>query len=297
MTSQADIEAEEEPNWDGWIPVGHYQDLREAYDHALVILAMGEACRVAPTEQAGAYELQAEARAAAGIADELRAYQQETLLPVARPQVHAEWAKYPAGWTLTGIWLLVLVAVFYWQNQDASLADRAASSSVGLIAHGEWWRPFTALFLHADFGHLAGNLLGGLVFATLVARCVGPLRGWLMILACGTMGNVLTSRLTYPEPFVSLGASTAVFAALGILSGFGLVETLRFRARMPWLRIAAPVVAGIILLGWLGGGHDPRTDVLGHVLGYSSGLVAGVAVGVIEEKRAGGKIAAEVAML
>jgi membrane associated rhomboid family serine protease len=40
----------------------------------------------------------------------------------------------------------------------------------------------------------------------------------------------------------------------------------------------------------LGGGHDPHTDVLGHVFGFSSGLIAGAAVGALEEKRSGAAI-------
>ncbi len=123
------------------------------------------------------------------------------------------------------------------------------------------------------------------IWWTLVSRLIGPLLGWTMILACGTLGNAVTSMLTYPHPFVSIGASTAVFAALGILSGVGIAETLRERARLPWVRIMAPVFSGIILLGWLGGGHDPQTDVLGHVFGFSSGLAAGAAVGAFEMKR------------
>lgn len=181
--------------------------------------------------------------------------------------------------------MLVLMAAFYWQGEDSSLVERAASSSVGFIGRGEWWRPFTGLFLHADLGHLVGNLVGGAIFGTLVARLIGPLLGWSTILASGTLGNIITSALTYPQPFNSIGASTAVFAALGILSGVGITETLRERARLPWLRIMAPVFAGIILLGWLGGGHDPHTDVLGHVFGFSSGLAAGAAVGAFEAKR------------
>ena len=271
--------------WDGWVQVGHYPTLEQAYDHGLVILAMGEACRVVEAEAPGEFDLHAEARPAAGISGELDAYGREMALPAERQPAASEWPRHSPGWWFCGIWMMALIAVFYWQDRDASLVERAASSSVGLIGRGEWWRPFTALFLHADLGHLAGNLLAGMVFATLVARSVGPLRGWAMILGCGTLGNIITSRITYPEPFVSLGASTAVFAALGILSGLGIVETLRDRARLPWVRISAPFLAGIILLGWLGGDHGARTDVLGHVFGFSSGLLAGVAAGMFEGKR------------
>lgn len=267
------------------VQVGRYPTLAQAFDHSLVILAMGEACRVNESERSGEYDLLAETHQTPRISLELDAYGREMALPVEPRPTGNEWLRHPAGWRYCWAWVLMLLAVFYWQNLDLSLVESAASSSVGLIDRGEWWRPFTALFLHANAGHLAGNLVGGVIFATLVARSVGPLLGWAMILACGTLGNIITSRLIYPEPFVSLGASTAVFAALGILSGFGIAETLRERARLPWTRIMAPVLAGIILLGWLGGGHDSHTDVLGHVFGFSSGLAAGVVVGVIEGKR------------
>ncbi len=281
----APTETDPSPETDeNWVQVGHYPTLEQAYDHGLVILAMGEACRVEPAERPGEFELHAESPPADRISKELDAYVREIAQPVEKPAVLGDWARHPAGGWLCGIWIAALIAVFYWQGEDASLAGRAASSCVGLIERGEWWRPFTGLFLHADVPHLVGNLVIGTVFATLVARSVGALKGWAMILACGTLGNALTSRLTYPDSFVSLGASTAVFAALGILSGLGILETLRSRGRLPWARIVAPVLGGVILLGLLGGGHDPRTDVLGHVFGFGSGLAAGMAAGALEGK-------------
>lgn len=262
-----------------WVKVGHFNSLEQAYDHGLVILAMGEACRVEQATEPGGFDLQAEVLPAPKVAEELDAYGREIAVPVNRPKSAREWARYPAGWPLCIVWMAVLVVVFFQQWENPSLVDQGASSSSGLFAHGEWWRPFTALFLHADLSHLVGNLVGGAIFSSLVARSIGPWRGWFLILLCGTVGNLLNAGMRYPAEFLSIGASTAVFAALGILSGVGVVETLREHVRMPWLRIAAPAVAGIVLLGWLGGGTDAQTDVMGHVLGFGSGLVAGAAVG------------------
>ncbi len=286
MTSNASIEPITET--EKWVRVGHYPTLEQAYDHGLVILAMGESCQVTEAATPGEFDLHAEALPAARIFNELDAYGKDAALPVAMTPAAGEWTRHSPGWVYCGVWMIVLMAVFYWQGQDSSLVERAASSNVGLIERGEWWRPFTALFLHADLGHLVGNLLSGLVFGALVSRMIGPLPGWALILGCGTLGNIITSRLTYPEAFTSIGASSAVFAALGILSGLGVAETLRDRARLPWLRISAPFLAGLVLLGWLGGGGGPgsNTDVLGHVFGFSSGLVAGVAAGALEGKRA-----------
>lgn len=283
MISHANMEQADET--EEWVRVGRYPGLRQAYDHALVVLAMGEACRVNLTETPGEYELEAEAHPAAKVSEELEAYGREMAVSAPVPPAAGEWMRHSAGTWLTALWVLSLIATFYRQGQDASLVGRAASSSVGLIHDGEWWRPFTALFLHADLPHLVGNLAGGVVFATLVSRSLGPLLGWALILGCGTVGNAIVSRLTYPESFVSLGASAAVFAALGILTGCGVAETLLDRARLPWLRICAPFLAGLILLGWLGGGGSENTDVLGHVFGFGTGLVAGAAAGIVEGKR------------
>ncbi|NQX00084.1 rhomboid family intramembrane serine protease [bacterium] len=285
LQPQPDINDPATRDCENWVRVGHYPSLAEAYDHGLVVLAMGEACRVAETAEPGEYELQAEPIAASRVSAELEIYGREIALPVRKFAVENDWTRHSPGWIFCGIWVLVLIAVFIRQGEDPRLVDRAASSSLGLIGRGEWWRPFTGLFLHGDVGHLLGNLVSGTIFAALVARMVGPLLGWTLILACGALGNTLTSVLTYPQPFVSIGASTAVFAALGILSGVGIAETLRERTRLPWLRILAPVLAGIILLGWLGGGHQANTDVLGHVFGFSSGLAAGTLVGALETKR------------
>lgn len=271
-------EAEPLPPEEEWVKVGHYPNLREAYDHGLVILAMGEACRVEEAGAPGEYDLQAEAHPSGRIHHELEAYGRELSARRAIPVIREDSRTYPAGGWLTAVWALVLIAVFYQQGQDPSLTDRGASSAVGLLRDAEWWRPFTALFLHADLSHLAGNLAGGTAFGTLVSRAIGPLKAWPLILACGTLANVITARIVYPESFLSIGASTAVFAALGILSGLGVSETFRERATLPWMRILAPVLAGVVLLGWLGSGSPgSNTDVLGHVCGFGVGLIGGMA--------------------
>jgi membrane associated rhomboid family serine protease len=265
------------------LEVGEYPSLDQAHEHGLVVLAMRQPCLVTPADTPGHFTLHADPLAAPAVVRELEAYENEKDEPMQPEPAERDWFRHRAGWEVYLIWLLALVGCFYWQNQDPSLVERAASSGKGLFDRHEWWRPFTGLFLHADVPHLAGNLLSGLFFGTLVARSIGPWRGWALILACGTAGNLLTSLITWPESFVSIGASTAVFGALGILSGIGFVAMLRQRARLPWARVAAPVLAGIVLLGWLGGGQQGgNTDVLGHVFGFASGLAAGV---LVAEKR------------
>lgn len=262
---------------DEWVDVGTYQSLDEAQERALVALAMGEPIRVEHGDQPGEYDLQVEPDAVPKITQEIRQYEAEVDAMKPLPVISSNWAKYPAGWAYYAVWAGVLIVIFYLQQMDLTLVDRGASSSLALVDNYEWWRPFTALFLHSDAGHILGNLTSGALFGMLVSKSIGPLKGWAMILASGTLGNITTSLITYPESFSSIGASSAVFGALGILSGVGLIENFRENLRMPWLRVLAPLLAGFVLLGLMGGAEPgSRTDVLGHAFGFTAGLILGL---------------------
>ena len=139
---------------------------------------------------------------------------------------------------------------------------------------GEWWRAITALTLHYDQAHLLGNLLFGVVIGSLAGRLFGPGIAWASILAAGACANYL-EMLIAPPPHRAVGASTAVFAALGLLTGF--TWRLRLRAAERFRYRWAPLFAGVCLLGLLGtgAGGAEKVDVLGHVLGFAAGTALG----------------------
>jgi membrane associated rhomboid family serine protease len=78
--------------------------------------------------------------------------------------------------------------------------------------------------------------------------------------------------LVSPSWHRAVGASTAVFAALGLLAGFGWGQRLGVRDRR--LYRWAPLFAGICLLALLGAGNE-QVDVLGHLLGFTAGTALG----------------------
>jgi rhomboid protease GluP len=135
----------------------------------------------------------------------------------------------------------------------------------------DWWRALTALTLHVNRVHLISNLVSGIVFGTLASSVFGPGVARASIVAAAALANYL-EMLIIPPPYTSVGASTAVFAALGLLSGFALRRQLTLRGR--WWYRWAPLIAGVILLSLLGAGTE-HVDVLGHVLGFLAGVVFG----------------------
>ena len=135
----------------------------------------------------------------------------------------------------------------------------------------EWWRALTALTLHADAQHLLGNLFSGSIVGIAAGRLLGPGVAWGSAVAAAAVGNYLEMWIS-PADHRAIGASSAVFAALGLLTGLAWTHRLRLRERH-WYRWA-PLIAGVCLLPLLGAGSE-HVDVLGHLLGFLFGTIAG----------------------
>ncbi|HEY6515362.1 MAG TPA: rhomboid family intramembrane serine protease [Steroidobacteraceae bacterium] len=144
------------------------------------------------------------------------------------------------------------------------------------VQGGQWWRAWTALTLHLSGPHLAANLGAGIWFGYLAGRQLGVGVAWFLIVAGGGIANLLEGLLG-PPWHQSVGASTAVFTALGLMSAY----TWRERLRLPqtWVPRWGPLVAGVILLGWLGTAGE-HTDIMAHLLGFGIGVLLGVVAAV-----------------
>jgi membrane associated rhomboid family serine protease len=170
--------------------------------------------------------------------------------------------------------VLMIVAVFV--RQFAFGFDWLASGRMdaGGVRAGEWWRAVTALTVHLDLAHLGGNLAFGGFFAYFVARYFGAGLGWLAIVLSGTLGNLINAYVQTGD-HRSIGASTAVFGALALLTvnawRHGFSTATSWRARM------APLVAGVALLAFTGTGGE-NTDIVAHLTGFVAGFGLGLAI-------------------
>jgi len=184
--------------------------------------------------------------------------------------------------SLAGMWGALLLAVFHvyvYLHANPYLLKNAYAASAGRILDGDWYRAATALLLHADVVHLAGNMVGIAVLGSAVCSIMGWGVGWLTILSSGIAGNVLNA-VVYKAGHSSIGASTAVFGALGILTAWQFLR----RARQPGRRFKAllPLGAGLALLGFMG--SSVHTDILAHLFGFLSGLFIGSLYGTTIKK-------------
>jgi len=170
-----------------------------------------------------------------------------------------------------GFLLLVCHTAATVLNTGPVVAAELYGSSAAHILSGELYRTVTALLFHANILHLAGNVVGITIFGTAVCAMAGWGQGWLLVLLTGVLGN-LANAVLYRTDHVSIGASTAVFGAIGILSASQFIK----KRMQPGQRLRAwlPLGGGLALLAILGSGR--YSDIMAHLFGFLAGIFLGV---------------------
>lgn len=178
------------------------------------------------------------------------------------------------------------VAVFVWEVASGAFLDRKAliESGVALanyvnpieagalvrarVLAGEWWRVFTAMFLHAGPDHLIGNVIALYIVGMACEHAFGTARTALVYFGSGVTGAGL-SLAASPGP--SVGASGAIFGVLAAVAIMLYRHQRRFYVRDKRI--------GIVLAAWaawqlLTGFMTPFVDNFAHLGGLLGGAAA-----------------------
>ncbi|MFH2058256.1 MAG: rhomboid family intramembrane serine protease [Pseudomonadota bacterium] len=174
--------------------------------------------------------------------------------------------SYPAFILMVLICLIHTLAFQYNIHEQMVLSY---GSSALFILQGETYRAITALFLHADTGHLLGNLAGILIFCAPMISLSGFGTGVFMLLAAGTTGNLINAHF-HQTAHLSIGASTAIMGAAGFLAAFQMTQ----RATPFRMKPIMPIIAGAVLVALFSQGEN--TDIWAHVFGFLSGFFYGI---------------------
>jgi membrane associated rhomboid family serine protease len=252
---------------------------RECDERLLVLTAVGIAGDV--VYDSGEFLLLVDAPDAAGAARHLVHYESENRPPPPAPPPPR---LYPHAWVGCLLYVVTLMGVAYAVSSGLVRLDafELGDLDCARVQAGQWWRAWTALTLHLDGPHLAANLGAGVWFGYLASRQLGVGTAWFLIVSGAALANLAEGLLGPPE-HRAVGASTAVFTALGLMSAYSWRE--RFHLPQRWVRRWGPLIAGVILLGWLGSGGE-GTDLVAHVAGFTVGALLGVAAAL----SAGGRV-------
>lgn len=264
----------------GDVPVTVFRSRRRraCEERQLVLLAVGVVAELVPGESE--FLLQVDAQDAVYAARHLAQYESENRAPPPPPPPPY---LHPHAWVGCVLYVVTLVGVAYAVGNGLVRLDAfdLGALDCARVQAGEWWRAWTALTLHLDGPHLAANLGAGVWFGYLAARQTGVGTAWFLTVTGAALAN-LAEGLSGPPEHSAVGASTAVFTALGLMSAYSWRE--RFHLPQHWGRRWAPLVAGVILLGWTGSAGE-GTDLVAHLAGFTTGVLLGVAAATGASRR------------
>jgi rhomboid protease GluP len=244
---------------------------RQAMDWSLVLVSQGIETTIDQAEDGAGWGLVVSVRDYTSALRTLRQYRLENRgwpwqQAVFRPDLLFDWGS--LAWAL-------LACLFY------SLGDHTDLHSAGLmdgaaVAHGQWWRLFTAMWLHADLAHLATNATIGVVLLGLAMGRYGTGVGLLAAYLAGAGGNLVAGLISW-QPHRSLGASGMVMGCLGLLA----VQSFSLWRQTPHAPkyILSGLCGGVMMFVLLA--LTPGTDIMAHLAGFASGLVLGALLSLI----------------
>ncbi len=245
---------------------------RQAMDWSLVLASQGIEVALDRGVEGQAWALLVspadETRARAAI----RQYRQENQGASWQHMVPGSNVLFHAGVLL---WVFAVTLIFTLQGE----LQRGLFLSPAVRA-GEWWRAFTALWLHHDLAHLGSNVAFGVIFLGLAMARYGAGVALLGSLLAGAAANGIGLAFR-PTAYVGLGASGLIMAALGMLVAAPMP---RWRAgRYGTKLVLTGLGAGALLFVLFG--TDPSADVLVHAAGFLIGTLLGALAAMIPEAR------------
>jgi membrane associated rhomboid family serine protease len=158
--------------------------------------------------------------------------------------------------------IAINVVVFFLEGfgNNARVVDRYALQPDAIHGQHQYYRAFTAMWLHASFTHIFFNMITLLIVGPALEVLLGKLRFVTLYLLAG-LGGSAGSYLLGPHNEIGIGASGAIMGVLGAYVVVGL------RRRLP----VAPVV-GLLVLN-LALGFTGNTDWKAHLGGLVTGGV------------------------
>ena len=173
--------------------------------------------------------------------------------------------------------VLYAFSAFFSQNivdmDMQTLVDMGALFGPYVVLKGEWWRLFTAMFLHGGMTHILMNMFSLYLIGRGVEVYFEKKAYVSIYLFSGLIGG-LASLYMHPNS-VGIGASGAIFGVFGALAGFFLAHRDKIAAHSKAFMKDFAVVLGINLVLGL---SIPSIDVSAHIGGLVIGLIGGFVI-------------------
>jgi membrane associated rhomboid family serine protease len=159
-----------------------------------------------------------------------------------------------------------------WMDPEV-LHQLGALEAYAVVVQGQYWRLFTALFLHAGFVHLLFNLFALYVLGPPLERSIGAVRFAICYLISGIVssaGVVVLTVIGIVQVAQLVGASGCIMGIVGAWAGF----LLRHR-HAPHAKQRLGNVLMIVAIQTAFDLSTPQVSMAAHLCGLFSGAILG----------------------
>jgi membrane associated rhomboid family serine protease len=171
--------------------------------------------------------------------------------------------------SLTNLLILVNVVAFVWELATGGPDyDHGYLIGKAVVEQGQWWRIFTAAFLHGSLPHIALNMIALYQVGNLVEQLFGKVRFALLYTLSIVGSSAFVIYFNYDQP--TLGASGAIFGLFGALVAVGLRLGKRGRALIGQV---VPIVGLNLVFTFAVPGISAAAHVGGLITGFVVGFV------------------------
>lgn len=179
-------------------------------------------------------------------------------------------AKVTSGLMVINIIVFIMMTLSGGSENIENLIRFGANSKI-LVAEGEWWRLFTASFIHIGFFHILFNMYFFYSLGPVFERLFGSMNFLIIYLIAGIFGNLLSFAFGSPYT-VSAGASTSLYGMLGL--AIGLMATYRDDEI---IRSFGASFISVVVINVIYSLLAPGVGIYGHLGGFVAGfLLAGI---------------------
>jgi len=184
---------------------------------------------------------------------------------------------------MTKLLISANVCFFLYQALQGAAENPARFVELGalstrLLHEGEWWRLFSAQFLHWGALHLFCNMMGLWFLGPATESLLGSFRFLVAYLTCGTLGMLIAYWVSLlapdPHPIVLLGASASVLGLVGIQAAFAL-QAYR-RSGNPVAKAQLSSMIQIVVLQAIFDTMVPEVSSTAHTGGAAVGFLIGL---------------------
>ena len=168
--------------------------------------------------------------------------------------------------------LVYVILEILGNTENSEFMVRMGAVWAPYVKQGEYWRLFTATFMHFGFEHIANNMLILVCAGMILEKALGHVKFTILYLIAGVGGNILScAQMLHTKDYaVAAGAAGAIFGIVGALLWIVILHRGRYES------LTGKGLLFMIVITLYYGITTGGIDNWGHIGGLLMGFVMGI---------------------